>query len=58
MLLLAQIKPKHLREKVEQKWKPPPHNETVLDYLRDFWWHERNHRNHLRPAMLYETHWK
>lgn len=58
MLLLAQIEPKHLREKVEQKWKPPPHNETVFDYLRDFWWHERNHRNHLRPAMMYETHWR
>jgi hypothetical protein len=53
MLLLAQLKPKHLQLTMEFWWEPRPNEHTVLDYVLMFAMHERRHRDQLRPAMKY-----
>lgn len=55
MLLLAQLKPKHLRVMFEFPWEPRPNEHSVLEYLAGFWAHDRFHREQLRPAMRYQT---
>jgi uncharacterized damage-inducible protein DinB len=55
MLLLARLKPEHLREKITMRFLPEPHERTVLDYLQFFPNHERTHREQLRPVMRYAT---
>jgi hypothetical protein len=55
MLLLAELKEKHLREPMSMPWLSPPQERTVLDYVQWFWMHERAHREELRPAMKYAT---
>lgn len=55
MLLLAQLKPKHLRVTFEFPWEPRPNQHTVLEFLRGFWRHDNFHREQLRSAMRYQT---
>jgi len=51
MLLLSQLKPKHLELRLSYWWEPPPNEHSVLDYVLMFSSHERRHREQLRPAM-------
>ena len=53
MLLLAQLKPRHLAEKIRAWWEATPNEHTVLEYLDGFESHDRLHREQLRPAMKY-----
>lgn len=53
MLLLAELKPAHLRLPISFWWEPTPNEHTVLDYVLSFERHERVHREQLRPAMRY-----
>jgi uncharacterized damage-inducible protein DinB len=56
LLLLAQLKPKHLEPPITLWWLPEGERErTVADYVLAFETHERLHREQLRPAMKYAT---
>ncbi len=54
MLLLAELKPPHLRLPISFWWDPPPNEHTVLDYVLAFERHDRTHRAQLRPAMKHQ----
>jgi uncharacterized damage-inducible protein DinB len=54
MMLLSQLKSKHLGVTMEFWWEPGPNEHTVLDYVLMFSNHERRHREQLRPAMKHE----
>ena len=51
--LVAQLKPRHLRLTLEFWWAPRPNQHTLLEYLRVFESHDRQHREQLRRAMKY-----
>ncbi len=51
MLLLSQLKAKHLELKISFWWEPQPNERTILEYLVGFERHDRTHREQLRPAM-------
>jgi uncharacterized damage-inducible protein DinB len=51
MLLLAQLKPKHLELRLSFWWEPQPNEHSILEYVLMFSAHERRHREQLRPAM-------
>ena len=51
MVLLSQLKPKHLEIAFAFVWEPEPNVRTVLEYLLWFEAHDRTHREQLRPAM-------
>ncbi len=53
MLLLAELKPAHLRLPISFWWEPTPNEHRVLDYVLAFDRHESAHREQLRPAMRY-----
>lgn len=53
LVLLSQLKPKHLQLAMEFWWEPRPNEHTLLDYVLMFSNHERQHREQLRPAMKY-----
>lgn len=53
MLLLADLRPKHLRLPITYWWEPATGERTVLDYVLMFERHDRAHREQLRPAMRY-----
>ncbi|MEX2226127.1 MAG: DinB family protein [Dehalococcoidia bacterium] len=53
LLLLSQLKPKHLELTAEFWWQPRPNRHTILDYVLMFSNHDRRHRTQLRPAMKY-----
>jgi len=53
LVLLSQLKPKHLQLAMEFWWEPRPNEHTLLDYVLMFPNHERQHREQLRPAMKY-----
>lgn len=53
MLLLAELKPAHLRLPISFWWEPAPNEHTVLDYVLAIDRHERAHREQLRTAMRY-----
>ncbi len=53
MRLLSQLRPRHLQLTIELAWEPRPNGHTVLDYVTMFEWHDRTHREQLRPAMKY-----
>jgi mycothiol maleylpyruvate isomerase-like protein/DinB family protein len=53
MLLLAELRPEHLRLPITFWWDPAAGERTVLDYVLMFERHERAHREQLRPAMRY-----
>jgi len=53
MLLLADLRPKHLRLPMTFWWDQAAGERTVLDYVLMFERHERTHREQLRPAMRY-----
>ncbi len=55
MLLLAELKPKHVREVLFMPWMPEPHERPMIEYIQWFWMHERTHVDDLRPAMKYAT---
>jgi uncharacterized damage-inducible protein DinB len=55
LLLLSQLKPKHLEQPIDLWWKPRPEGYSMLEYLLGFAEHERAHREQLRPAMKYAT---
>ena len=55
MLLLSQLKPKHLRLPLHRPWLPEPNHGTLLDYVDGFPAHERAHREQLRAAMKFQT---
>lgn len=51
MVLLSQLKPKHLDLKIELWWERTPNEQTVLHYLNGFERHDGQHLEQLRPAM-------
>jgi hypothetical protein len=51
MLLLSQLKAKHLELRISFWWEPQPNERTILEYLVGFERHDRTHREQLRPAM-------
>jgi hypothetical protein len=51
MVLLSQLKPQHLDLKIEFWWERSPDDRVMLDYLNGFEFHDRQHREQLRPAM-------
>lgn len=53
VLLMSQLKPADLDLAFVFIWETPPATRTVLDYLNWFEWHDRTHREQLRPAMRY-----
>ncbi len=53
MLLLADLRPEHLRLPITYWWDPAAGERTVLDYVLMFHRHEHAHREQLRPAMRY-----
>ena len=53
MLLLAGLRPEHLRLPITYWWDAAAGERTVLDYVLMFERHERAHREQLRPAMRY-----
>jgi hypothetical protein len=55
MLLLARLKPKHLLQPIEMRWRPESGEHTVREYVEGFEMHDRTHREQLRGAMKYVT---
>ena len=56
MLLLAQLKPEHLKPPITLWWMPEGERDrTILDYVLAFERHERLHREQMRPAMKFAT---
>lgn len=54
LVLMAKLKPKHLKATVRFWWDQPDEERTALDYVLAFHGHERSHREQLRPAMKYQ----
>ncbi|HEX5479652.1 MAG TPA: DinB family protein [Dehalococcoidia bacterium] len=53
LLLVARLKPKHLKATLRFWWDAPEEERTALDYILALQRHERSHREQLRPAMKY-----
>jgi hypothetical protein len=53
--LLAQLTPAHLALKIDLWFLPDDPRRTVLDYVLLFEFHDRQHRDQLRPAMNHAT---
>jgi uncharacterized damage-inducible protein DinB len=56
MLLLSQLTPRHLRLEIDLWFMPrrdAPY--TLLDYVNLFEFHDRQHRDQMRPAMKHAT---